>query len=43
MFTVVEDFVVNAITSNYSIVKTFVRLTYFVECRIRKLLGNKYV
>ena len=36
MFTLVEDFVVNDITSNYSIIKTFVRLTYLVECRIRK-------
>ena len=37
-FTLVEDFVFNAITSNYSIIETFVRLTYLVECRFRKIL-----
>jgi len=37
-FTLVEDFVFNAITSNYSIIETFVRLTYLVECRCRKIL-----
>ena len=41
-FTLVEDCVFNATTSNYSIIKTFVRLTYLVECRFRKLLV-KYV
>jgi len=30
MFTLVEEFVVNAITSNYSIIETYVRLTYLI-------------